>query len=230
MFVPGSSVSVLCFEIIVAAVLIAVIAITRHAYRSDRDQARKVTMRVFLGYLIWLGAMLALIKTDQLEKLPMQGIPFFFGSILLISVAAGLSPFGARLAAHTPVAALIAFQAFRLPLELILHRWVQRGTIPPTMTWTGQNWDIVAGALAFVIWPVAKNRTVSWGFNIIGALLLLNVLRVALLSSPVPFGWDTQPPLQLFLYAPYFLIGPVLVGGAISGHIVLTRALLRQTD
>ena len=228
MFVPGSSVSVLCFEIIVAAVLIAMIAITRHAYRSDRDLARKVTMRVFLGYLIWLGVLLALIKTDQLQALPLQGMPVFFGSILLVSVAAGLSPFGARLAAHTPIAALIAFQAFRLPLELILHRWAQRGTIPPTMTWTGQNWDIVAGALAFVIWPIAKNRAVAWGFNIIGAILLLNVLRVALLSSPVPFGWDTQPPLQLFLHAPYFLIGPVLVGSAITGHIVLTRALLKK--
>lgn len=230
MFIPGSSVSVLCFEIIVAAVLIAIIAITRHAYRHDREQSRKVTMRVFLGYLIWLGVILAIIKTDTLQALPMQGLPLFFGSILIVSFAVGLASFGARLARHTPIAALIAFQAFRLPLELILHRWAERGTIPTTMTWTGQNWDIIAGSLAFVIWPIAKNRAVAWGFNIIGSLLLLNVLRVALWSSPIPFGWDTQPPLQLFLHSPYFLIGPVLVGSAITGHIILTRALLHKAE
>lgn len=230
MFIPGNSLSVLCFEIIVAAVIVAVIAITRHAYRDDADQARKVTMRVFLVYLIWLGLLLALIKSGQMQNLPMNGIPIFFGSVLVISSVAGISRFGGRLAVQTPLAALIAFQTFRLPLELILHHWAERGTIPSTMTWTGQNWDIVAGALAFVIWPIANNRTAAWGFNIIGSLLLLNVLRVALLSSPLPFGWDTQPPLQLFEHAPYFLIGPVLVGGAITGHIILTRALLRKPN
>jgi len=228
MFIPGSSVTVLCFEIIVAAVVIALIAATRHAYRTDPPLSRKVTMRVFLGLLVWLGGLLALIKTEAMVNLPLNGMPIFFGSVLLVSLAVGLSPFGARLARNTPIAALVAFQAFRLPLELVLHRWAERGTIPTTMTWTGQNWDIVAGALAFVIWPIAKNRNVAWTFNILGSLLLLNVVRVALLSSPVPFGWNTEPPLQLFLHAPYFLIGPVLVGGAIAGHIILTRALLRE--
>jgi len=229
MFILGSSLSVLCFEIIAAAVIIAVIAITRHAYRDNTNRARKVTMRVFLVYLIWLGILLALVKSGQMQNLPMQGIPIFFGSVLIISVVAGLSRYGGHLAIQTPLAALIAFHAFRLPLELVLHNWTERGTIPTTMIWTGQNWDIIAGALAFAIWPVAKNRAVAWGFNIIGSLLLLNVLRVALLSSSLPFGWDTQPPLQLFEHAPYFLIGPVLIGGAITGHIILTRALLRKT-
>ncbi len=228
MFTPASSLSVLCFEIVCAAVIIMLIAATRHAYQDDPAHARKVTMRFFLGLLIWLGGLLTLIKTDTMPALPMQGLPVFFVSILGVSIAVGLSPFGARVAAQTPLAALIAFHSFRLPIELILHNWAERGTIPETMTWTGQNWDIAAGALAFVIWPLARNRSVAWAFNIIGALLLLNVMRVALFSGPVPFGWNTEPPLVLFLHVPYFLIGPVIVGSAILGHIVLTRALLRK--
>jgi hypothetical protein len=36
------------------------------------------------------------------------------------------------------------------------------------------------------------------------------------------------PPLLLALHLPYAWIGPVCVGGALAGHIVLTRALLRR--
>ena len=62
----------------------------------------------------------------------------------------------------------------------------------------------------------------------LGALVVASlVIRVALFSSPVPFGWGQQPPLLLALHLPYAYIGPVCVGGALIGHIVLTRALLR---
>jgi hypothetical protein len=57
---------------------------------------------------------------------------------------------------------------------------------------------------------------------------LLNVMRVALLSAPVPFGWHVEPPLLVALHLPYMYIGPVCVGGAIAGHVILTRALLEK--
>ena len=56
-------------------------------------------------------------------------------------------------------------------------------------------------------------------------ILLINVMRVAVLSSPVPFGWNTQPPLLLLAFhLSYMLIAPVCVGGALFGHLELTRA------
>jgi hypothetical protein len=56
----------------------------------------------------------------------------------------------------------------------------------------------------------------------------LNVMRVVVLSSPLPFGWNVSPPLLLAFHLPYALIAPVCVGGALFGHIVLTRALIKQ--
>jgi hypothetical protein len=97
------------------------------------------------------------------------------------------------------------------------------------MTWSGRNWDVVSGIAALVAAPFAtRHRAVAWVVNVVGMVLLLNVMRVALLSSPVPFGWGTEPPLTLALHLPYALVGPVCVGGALAGHIVLTRALLSR--
>jgi len=62
---------------------------------------------------------------------------------------------------------------------------------------------------------------------VVGLVLLANVMRVAVLSSPVSFGWPVTPKLELIYHLPYALIIPVCVGGALIGHIALTRALFR---
>lgn len=225
-FTPASTASVIAFMAIVIAVLAAFLAAVRHAFHPDATAVRKVSG----GLVVYLAAMTTVVGTGMLESLPMNGLPFFFGTVLVVSVAAGISSLGGRMAAALPLAALVAFQGFRLPLELVLHAWAEQGTIPDTMTWSGQNWDVVSGVVAIAGAPFAsRRRAVAWLANVIGAVLLLNVMRVAILSSPVPFGWAVTPPLVLALHLPYALVGPVCVGGALFGHIVLTRALLRRS-
>jgi hypothetical protein len=228
MFVPASAASVIAFVAIVAAVVGAFVAGVRHAYRSEPHRASTVTRNVSIGLALWLGFLSWLVGSGRIQNLPLSGLPFFFGSIAAVSLAVGLSPLGRHLAANVSLAALVGFQAFRLPLELVLHSWAAQGTIPTTMTWTGRNWDIVSGIVALIACPfAAKSRAVAWVANLIGLVLLLNVMRVALMSSPVPFGWHVEPPLLLAFHLPYALIGPVCVSGALIGHIVLTRALLQ---
>ncbi len=224
MFTPASPGSVLAFVLIVLAVLFALLAGIQRAYQSFKTTA---LAGLLLG--LWLGGLSALIVTGRLAAFPRHGLPFFFGSVFLVWTGLAVSPLGRKMAATIPLAALVGFQAFRLPLELVLHSWAAQGTIPATMTWTGFNWDILSGLVALVCAPLAGRFPVAARFaNIVGLALLLNVIRVALMSSPVPFGWNTQPPLLLAFHLPYAFIGPVCVGGALFGHLVLTRALWRK--
>ena len=224
-FVPASAASLAAFMAVVAAVLFAFLAAIHYAYRSF-----KVTALAGLLLGLWLGAQSALVVSGRLTSLPLNGLPLFFGPVLIIWTGLALSPVGRRLATTIPLAALVGFQAFRLPLELVLHSWVAQGTIPETMTWSGSNWDIVSGIVALVCAPLAgRYRGAARFANIVGLALLLNVMRVATLSSPVPFGWNVQPPLLLAFHLPYAFIVPVCVGGALFGHIVLTRALWAKT-
>lgn len=191
-FTPASPGSVMVFTGILLAVVCAFLVAARRAYAAERGGF----LVVVFGAGAWIGLMAAAVASGRMWELPLHGLPFFFGGVLVVSVGAGLSPLGRRMADVVPLAALVAFQGFRLPLELVLHTWAGQGTIPATMTWTGQNWDVVTGA-------------------------------VALLAAPLPFGWGQQPALLLAFHLPYALIGPVCVGGALFGHVVLTRALLR---
>lgn len=220
-FHPASVASVIAFRAIVAVVVAAFLWAVHRAYGRGR-----VLLLTMVALFVWLGALTGLIASGRMESLPLHGLPLFFAPILVIAIATALSPFGGRIATAVPLTALVGFQAFRLPLELVLHEWAAQGTIPETMTWTGQNWDIVSGVVALIAAPLAGRFPAAARIaNVIGFALLLNVMRVAVMSAPLPFGWGQQPPLLVALHLPYALIGPVCVGGALFGHIVLTRKL-----
>ena len=97
------------------------------------------------------------------------------------------------------------------------------------MTWSGSNWDIASGIVALAVCPfVSKWQMLAWLANIVGIVLIVNVGRVAILSSPVPFGWEVEPKLELVAQLPYAFIVPICVGGAALGHVLLTRRLLTK--
>jgi hypothetical protein len=223
-FHPASNGSLAAFAVIVVAVVTAFLWAVHHSYRNGKAVAFAA-----LALAVWLGGLSLLVAGGRMPGLPLSGLPFFFFPILVVCIGAGLSPFGARLATSVPLAGLIGFQAFRLPLELVLHSWAAQGVIPGTMTWTGQNLDIISGVLALSSAPLANRFPLAARIaNVFGFALLVNVMRVAVMSSPVPFGWGQQPSLLLAMHLPYAFIGPVCVGGALFGHVVLTRALWKR--
>jgi hypothetical protein len=185
------------------------------------------TLLEAIGTIIWLSAILLVAGSGWLEG-DQRRVLVFGGVMNAVSLGIGLSPIG-RWLSSLPLAALVAFQGFRFPLELVLHSWVAQGVISATMTWSGRNWDIVSGVLALVAAPFCRrSRVVAWIANGVGLALLVNVMRVAVMSSPVSFGWPVLPKLELIFHVPYALIVPVCIGGALIGHIALTRALLRR--
>lgn len=220
--------------IVLTLVVLGVVSIWRSHPRWQALLVSLMLLAWLSGFTVFVGSHALL--DGKLDGLPVPPIVATFGIINGMSLLAALSPVGRRLAEHFSLAALVGFQGFRLPLELVLHAWVQQGTIPVTMSWNlsegGHNLDILTGIVALLaglmLWRRPELRSVAWAANLLGLALLINVGRVAVLSSPVPFGWNVKPPLMLIAYLPYAYIGPVCVGGALFGHVVLTRKLLKK--
>lgn len=230
MFHPASPASVFAFLLVCGFVLAAFLrAIWISALREASSPGAR-TLRVACALAVWLGLLAGLVASGWVEAVPAH-LMMFGAGVMLGSLLLGLSPIGKWLGDPGCIPWLLAFQGFRLPLELVLHSWAEQGVIPQTMTWTGSNWDILSGLVALMLAPFTRRSVaLAWVGNIFGFLLLLNVGRVAVLSAPVPFGWhDVTPKLQLPYHLPYALIIPVCVGGALVGHIALTRALLAKS-
>lgn len=223
----ASPASLLMFLAICAAVVAAFIGgAWASAVRESVNPFRR-TLLVTLGTILWLGAIVVLVGSGWLRG-DQRRVLFFAAVMNAVSIIIGVSPVG-RWLSGLPLSMLVVFQGFRFPLELVLHSWVRQGVIPATMTWTGQNWDIVSGVLALIAAPFCRySKALPWIVNAVGLLLLANVMRVAILSSPVSFGWPIVPKLELIYHVPSALIVPVCIGGALIGHIALTRALLRR--
>jgi len=226
-FLPASGRSVLLFEGILGIVLVLFLAGVHAASRRLQGPATRRTAMAAGGVAVWLALFGAVVHSGVIEAQPMPRLLILFGTSNAVAVALALSPVGGWLARGLPIAALVGFQGFRVPLEILLSDWARQGTIPASMTWSGSNYDVLSGLLAIVAAPLATRlRPVAWAANVVGFVLLLNVARVAILSSPLPFAWKVDPPLQLGFHLPYAFVVPVLVGGALAGHIILTRALL----
>jgi hypothetical protein len=190
-------------------------------------------VKVGAGALIWMGVTLALADRGVFLNWEATPPPFalLVVAILALGVSIAFSPLGGRLA-HLPLWTLIAAQAFRLPLEIAMHALVGRGIMPEQMTYTGRNFDVLTGATAVVVSGLVAagvgGRKLVTLWNIGGLLLLVNVVVVAILSTPrfAAFGPDH---LNVFvLYPPFVWLPAVLVLAALAGHLVIFRALRRE--
>jgi hypothetical protein len=179
----------------------------------------------------WMGGMLVLAWSGRLsfETRPPTMLPVLFAMVALGSWT-GLSGVGRRLALGLPLAALVGVQAFRLPLELGMHRAYGEGLMPVQMSYSGYNFDIVTGASAVVLAAVlVAGRAPVWlvrVWNWMGFALLVNVVTIAVLSTPLPIRLFHNEPVNVWVtQAPYIWLPTVLVLAALLGHILVFRRL-----
>jgi len=193
------------------------------------DRSQSVVLPVVLVFWLLVPAALASQGAlDRYDPLPAPAL-ILVGVLTLGTVGLALSPFGARLAAGIPLAGLVGFQAFRVPLEWLLHELYGEGRLPVQMTYAGRNFDIVSGllaaALAYGLWKGGRAGWLVVAWNLLGMALLVNIVTIAVLSTPVPFRYFlNEPPNLLPSTFPFVWIPTFLVQAALFGHILVFRA------
>lgn len=146
---------------------------------------------------------------------------------LLIFLVIAFSKTGTELIKQIPPHWLIGMQAFRILVELLLWRAFLLNLLPIQMTFEGYNFDGLSGVLAI---PFAMILYKKWSpgfallYNLIGILLLLNILVIAILSMPTPFRYFmNEPPNTLVAAFPFVYLPAVLVALAMGLHIFSLR-------
>jgi len=208
-----------------------VLAVRRAA--AEGGQPRwGIAALVLAGWIIVPAVLTRAHLLDRYAPLPPPAL-VMVGVINAATLVLALSSFGARMAASVPLAALVGYQGFRLPLEMVLHRAYSEGALPVQMTWSGRNFDVVTGALAIVlaiaVWKGVAGRGAVMLWNVLGLGLLVNVVAVAVLSTPTSFRVFTEgPPVLVPSTYPWVWLATFLVPAALFGHVVVFQALVRQ--
>ena len=153
--------------------------------------------------------------------------------LFVLTLAVALGGPGRRTAANTSFALLIGIQAFRLPLELVMHEPARQGIMPVQMSYSGWNFDIVTGTLAIPIaLAAAAGRAPRWliaAWNLLGLLLLINIVTIAIVSTPLIAAFGADHLNTWVAEAPYVWLPGVLVPAALFGHVVVLRKLRQQS-
>lgn len=234
---PGSLFLQSCFYGLAAVIVAgATILLYRASIASgdSPDEARINQRRFLMRALAWVAAVSLASFSGAMNPAMRPPVVFVVMLVTILALGVGIarSETGRRFAHGLPLPWLVGFQAFRLPLELAMHRAQTEGLMPIQMSYSGQNFDIVTGVTALVLGLVMAVREVPrWvvrAWNVLGLVLLANILGVAMLSTPV-FAYFGPDRLNVFVMRmPYTLLPAVMVLAAWAGHLIVFRALRQE--
>lgn len=135
-----------------------------------------------------------------------------------------------------PLQWLTLLHMIRIPVELVLY-WLFLGkAVPEVMTFAGRNFDIVSGILAPVVYFAAfrngvTNRRILIAYNVLGLILLANIVTTAVLSLPTPMQLLAfDQPNRAVLYFPYVWLPSVVVPIVLFSHLAALWQLLCKGD
>jgi len=221
----------------IPALAILVLALIGIMIHSTSPHGANRTRSYALGAGAWLAFSGALAYAGFFTRFDARPpvMLLVFIPMLVLPTMLGLSRIGRDVAALTPLAWLVGFHAFRLPLELVMHEAALEGTMPVQMTFSGLNFDIVTGTSAIIVALLASRGyaprwlLVSW--NALGSLLLLAIMSIAVASLPLfrAFGDEPARVNTWVAYFPFVWLPAGLVAAALFGHVVLWRRLLSAT-
>ncbi len=227
---PSALSSVLFCGVVLVVALFVVYAGRRAAVGALPGIALLSAYLVIPAVLAQIGAL------DRYDPLPAPALILVLALTLITVAITTFSALGARLTRAVPLGGIIAPQAFRIPIEWVLHRLYLEGVIPVQMTYSGRNFDIITGitGLALGGWLLSgrtAHRGVVLAWNIVGLLLLVNIVAIAVLSTPVPFRRFTDGPANLLPSTfPYVWLPSFLVQVALGSHLLVFRHLRQRTS
>jgi len=217
-------------QLFVATTALCAIGVVAAVSRADTRGAARRGVLAAAALASWLALTGWLAAEGALDPpAPPGPMPVVLPAIAL-AIGIAVSPLGARLA-QLPLAALVGFQAFRIPVEITLHRLYGEGLVPVHMTFEGWNFDIVTGILALVVGGMALRRPVPravlLGWNVLGLALLATIVTIAFMAFPGFTRVLQDAPANLVpSTVPYVWLPSFLVPLALCGHLLVFRRLM----
>ncbi len=201
-------------------------------YRASGNS--KMVIRVILSWMA-IQAIITLAGFYQVTNSMFPRFLVLIGPGIIFSILLLITKWGKAFVDKLNIKTLILMHSIRIPVEITLFFVCSAGLIPVLMTFEGNNYDIISGItapiifyLVFIIKKLNKMALLIWNMLCFG--LLINVLGIAVLSARTPFqllAFD-QPNVGV-TYFPFIWLPCVVVPIVLIGHLTAFRQLLKTT-
>jgi hypothetical protein len=192
--------------------------------------SRFITAAFLLGWTVLFIVLGKMNVFSDTAVMPPRFI-FMMGPAVLIMILFFVTKKGKSFIDRMDLKALTLVHVVRLPVEIVLFLLAVHKTIPELLTFEGRNFDIIMGITAYpVMWWIftrngSKKLLLAW--NILGLILLFNVVIHGVLSLPFPFQQLAhEQPNVAMLYSPYLLLPGLIVPVVMFSHFAAIRKLV----
>jgi hypothetical protein len=229
------------FVALTAICLLLILYAIRHTLlRMDweRGNANKRTVlvgAVLLGWILFASVLALRGVLADFSSLPPRLLLVILPP-LIAAVWLTFSPRFKAFLAHVPASCLLYMQVFRVPVEILLWLLFVAGHVPVQMTFEGQNWDVITGITAplaaWICFGQGRSlRSAAIAWNIMGLALLINIVTVAILSTPSPFRvFLNEPANTVVAHFPIVFLPALLVPLAYTLHFISLRKLYLESE
>lgn len=200
-------------------------------YKASNDS--KIVLAIILLWLI-IQSILSLIG---FYKVTNSKPPHFFlliaPPVIFIAVLF-FTTTGRKFIDGLNLCMLTLLHTIRIAVELVLFFLFLYKAVPKIMTYEGWNFDIISGLtaplifyLAFIKKSLSNKFLLIWNFICLG--LLINIVRIAVLSAPLPFhhlAFD-QPNIAI-LYFPFTWLPCCIVPLVLFAHLAAIRQAIND--
>jgi hypothetical protein len=136
---------------------------------------------------------------------------------------------------NIPAVNFIRLQHFRVFVELLLWALFAASVLPVQMTFEGRNLDVLTGLTAPVIaWFAVRNKISKTGlvvWNVICLGILINIIAIAILSTPSPIRvFMNEPANTIVTIFPVSLLPGFLAPFAFALHVFSLKQLFMKTE
>lgn len=223
------------FLLLTVLFLFALISEIRKGMRNtalDSSKKKRYIGQLIISLVVWIvfvSVWSASGRMSDFSIFPFNLMPVILIPVIVATLFISSKNFG-EILRHIPPENLIRLQSFRFFVEVLLWMLFIADLLPEQMTFEGRNWDILAGFTAPIIAVLAMKGKISrtgiviW--NVIGLGLLLNIVIVAILSTPSPWRvFMNEPANYIVTYFPISWLPGALVPLAYYLHFMSIRQI-----
>jgi hypothetical protein len=216
--------------IAISILFVLITLLTVWQFHNAANKSRTVLI-VLLACLLFQGA-IGLTGFYQVTQSFPPGFVLLIGPGLIFIGFLFLTRLGRSFIDSLNIRKLTLLHAIRVPVEITLYFVCIAKLIPELMTFEGNNYDILSGITAPIIFyfvftskKLNNKALLVWNFVCLG--LLINVLIIAILSAQTPFqklAFD-QPNIGV-TYFPFIWLPGIVVPIVLLSHLSAIRQLI----
>jgi hypothetical protein len=198
----------------------------------ESERKRKIK-RLILGSLLGWAVFVTIWSASGIMS-DFSHFPFNFMPVILIPlvtvIMVTLTTTFKDILSKIPAEKIVLLQSFRFFVEILLWLLFINSVVPIQMTFEGRNLDILSGITAPIIaYMISRNKISKTGliiWNVACLVLLINIVTVAILSTPSPVRvFMNEPANTVVAMFPVSWLPGFLVPLAYTLHFFSLRQL-----